>query len=267
MDHRLCLIGIAAAVALRYIWNMSETRDAMRSTHGLLPAVLRSQSSILIALDPEAVVLLWNSGAERTFGVKEETILGRAFPRCAIRWDWERIEQLVPGCIAPRDLRLVQPFTRPDGRPGVVAMQVKPQFRPDGGMTGCLWLGSDTGQSSVQLSPPPPTRVRPSEGVRTISEPTAVVPAATQRGTATVTRTQPPDPTRLYPVHYAHLDTHLVATGEDLAQWRILHAMETRLDDRGMEVVFTLSRRFPGHGLITRRILIAGGELVSIQDR
>ena len=72
------------------------------------------------------------------------------------------------------------------------------------------------------------------------------------------------DAARLYPVHVSFLDSNLVAHGEDPSQWRIAQAVETRLDEQGMEVLFTLSQRHPGRGTIRRRILVASGELVGV---
>lgn len=239
--------------------------DALRASHGQLPAVLLSRSSILIALDQQGVVLLWNAGAERTFGLPEELILGQPFSRCAIAWDWDRIEGLAPGGLSDREQRIIQPYMRRDGTTGLVAMQVKPQFDATGVQTGCLWLGSDASRVPAGaaaapgrgVAPPPPAQ---RAAVR--SQPVPRTPAPEH-----VIQAGASEHARRYPVHISFLDSHLVSQGEDLSQWRILHAEESRLDERGMEVCFTLARRYPAQGVICRRILIASGELVAIQDR
>lgn len=228
--------------------------DALRVSHGQLPAIVLSKSSILIAVDPAGVVLLWNTAAERIFGVTEESVLGHPFSRSAIVWDWDRIERLAPGGVSQRCQRIIQPFTRANGTPGVVAMHVSPQRNVGNVLTGCVWLGSDSGPAHGSRMA---DRVPSSEGrapkVWRTPAPEAPRPVAN-------------DPTLLYPVHISFLDGHLVSQGEDLAAWRILHALETRLDDQGMEICFTLVRRYPGQGMMVRRVLVASGELVGVSE-
>lgn len=225
--------------------------DALRASHGQLPAVLLSKSSILIAVDQAGVVLLWNTGAERTFGTPESEVLGHPFNRSGIAWDWARIERLAPGGVSPRAQRIVQPFTRRNGTSGVVALQANPQFNTANQVTGCLWLGSDTGQSGVAGTAPPRQSTAP---IRTpLPEPPAA-PSA-------------PDPGRQFPVHLSFLESHLVSHGEDPALWRITAAEETRLDEQGMEVLFTLARRPPGRGGMQRRVLVASGELIGVGEQ
>jgi len=281
--------------------------DALRNSHGRLPAVMRSRSSILITLDQNGIVLLWNSGAEQCFGRSEEQVMGRPFKHAGIRWDWERIAQVAPGGVCQHARRVVLPYSRPDGKLSVLAMQILPQFGPDGALTGCLWLGSDTGANTTKLasgpqpwqrpSMPTPAAVAPTAQSRTPGStsgrsPVAASPppspaSSTTRSFAPVPigslRTPPPgsaqepvptplpsaapvDPSKHFPIHLSFLDSHLVAQDDDLSNWRILHAKETRLDETGMEVLFTLSRRYPGQGIITRRILVVEGELVHVQD-
>lgn len=296
--------------------------DALRNTHGRLPAVLRSRSSILITLDQNGVVLLWNSGAEKAFGLSEAEVMGTPFTSCGIRWDWGRIRAVAPAGVSAVGRRLVQSYTRRDGSIGALALQVLPQFGPDGTLAGCLWLGTDTSEPEHQLTTGPvysqghwrppgaPPREGPGTGMRTpppgtltaqpgvgMKTPPPVRPdqAASSRTFAPVaadsaaTRSFDPvplstldasagepggergkpveaDPTKHFPVHLSFLDGHLVAQGDDLSRWRIVQATETRLDESGMEVVFTLTQRYPGQATITRRILVHAGELIRISD-
>lgn len=360
--------------------------NQLRESHGRLPAVVHSRSSILIVLDAQGLVMLWNSGAAWTFGIAAPQTLGRPFTAVPIPWDWSRVERTAPGGVSREDRRLVQAFTRRDGSAGVVVMQVKPQFDPSGQLNGCLWLGSDSGQAALSLAPgiadavratrrdppapalpigltttaapasgqpptahPPPSwRVRtplpftapgpvatpassppatpptalpptPSPGapqaprplgdwrtrtplpdgtgstftptptrgtVRTplpvapvsgstftptptrgtVRTPLPEAPNASSAYTPTPTRGTVRDPVVAYPIHVSFLDSHLQTLGEDLAEWRFLHVAESRLDEAGMEVSFTLSRRYPRDGFLKRRVLVASGELVGIYD-
>jgi PAS domain-containing protein len=231
--------------------------DALRASHGQLPAVLLSRSSILIAVDQAGLVLLWNAAAVQAFGPSEEQTLDRPFSRCGIAWDWERIESLAPGGISARAQRIVQPFTRPDGGAGTAMLQLNPQFTTGGEVTGCVWLGSDSGSAVVSggrgfvMRRPVAAKQQPTQRTPLPEEPAQ--PAAS-------------DSARLYPVHLSFLDSHLVSLGEDPTQWRLLSAEECRLDEQGMEVRFTLGRRQSRQDVMCRRILIASGELLGISE-
>lgn len=300
--------------------------DALRESHGRLPAILGSPSSILIVLDPFGTVLLWNSGAVRAFGIAEEAIVGKPFTAARIVWSWERVLQIAPGGVSLKECRVVQPFTRGDGRPGVAVLMVKPQFDRDGQLSGCLWLGCDSSQPAPEPPPArpavprPPTReatpaaghqvlppgrrgialpdLTPRSGVPLLPFPstkrdqTTSAPDLTPRSgvpllPVTPGTQRPPAriPTPLpeaarkterqaaiaealakFPVHVTFLDAHLQANGDDIEQWRFLNIEETRLDEDGMELMFTLTRRYPQQGFLRRRVLVKMGELVSVKE-
>ena len=72
------------------------------------------------------------------------------------------------------------------------------------------------------------------------------------------------DPRKMYPTHFDHLMHDLFASGETPEKWRVLDASETRLDEFGMEVEFTLVRH--GTDLVwRRRVLVDAGRLVKIE--
>ena len=72
------------------------------------------------------------------------------------------------------------------------------------------------------------------------------------------------DPRKLYPSHFDFLMRDLFASGESPERWRIIDATETRLDEHGMEVEFTMVRG--GTDLVwRRRVLVDAGRLVSIR--
>ncbi len=71
------------------------------------------------------------------------------------------------------------------------------------------------------------------------------------------------DPRKLYPHHFDHLMRNLFKMGEVPEEWRVLDATETRLDEHGMEVEFTLVRQ--GADLVWRqRVLVEAGKLIKI---
>jgi|GEM_PF-3424041 len=71
------------------------------------------------------------------------------------------------------------------------------------------------------------------------------------------------DPRKLYPAHFDGLMRDLYQRGQTPEQWRVLDASETRLDENGQEVEFTLVQH--GTDLVWRsRVLVSRGVLVRI---
>jgi len=73
------------------------------------------------------------------------------------------------------------------------------------------------------------------------------------------------DPRKLYPTHFDGLMRDLFQRGQQPERWRVLDASETRLDEDGQEVEFTLVQH--GTDLVWRcRILVSHGAMVRIQS-
>ena len=72
------------------------------------------------------------------------------------------------------------------------------------------------------------------------------------------------DPRRLYPIHFDHLMRDLLAAGQQPNNWRVLDATETRLDENGMEIDFTLIEQGTAR-IWRRRVLLAAGRLIAIR--
>lgn len=71
------------------------------------------------------------------------------------------------------------------------------------------------------------------------------------------------DPRKLYPLHFDALMRDLFQQGQQPEQWRCLDAHETRLDEDGCEVEFTLIQH--GTDLVwRRRVLVACGQVLRV---
>jgi PAS domain S-box-containing protein len=57
--------------------------------------LLASIPCILVGVDQNGLVTLWNAHAETTFGVAPGAVLHRPFRDCGIQWDWTVLEELV----------------------------------------------------------------------------------------------------------------------------------------------------------------------------
>jgi hypothetical protein len=76
------------------------------------------------------------------------------------------------------------------------------------------------------------------------------------------------DPRRLYPTHFEALMRDLFAQGEQPESWRVLDAIETRLDENGQEVEFTMVKRCSDRKeevVWRRRITASHGKVVRIE--
>jgi PAS domain S-box-containing protein len=92
-----------------------------------LSLVLRSISAILITLDPQGRIRLWNDAAEKVFRIGPGAARGREFATL-VRWDAERLRATLESCRAEREARRIDELAfeaAPDVR-GLVGMTITP---------------------------------------------------------------------------------------------------------------------------------------------
>lgn len=119
-------------------------------------------------------------------------------------------------------------------------------------------ISNNPRHSGQQSTRQPPARQQPA--------PQSVAQPAVQTGTPVNAYSNAIDPRKLFPLHFDYLMRDFFSTGETPEAWRVLDAMETRLDENGMEVEFTLIRQ--GTDLVwRRRVLMNAGRLVRIVTR
>ena len=102
--------------------------EELRRAHGETEQLLASISWILIAVDEKNRVTRWNAAAEQAFGRPAAEVLGRPLMRSAIRWEWRRVVEVIRQSRGrARAVRLDDvPYTRPDGKEGVLSLTVSP---------------------------------------------------------------------------------------------------------------------------------------------
>ncbi len=72
-------------------------------------------------------------------------------------------------------------------------------------------------------------------------------------------------PREQYPKHFDFLMRDLFQRGEQPEQWQVIAADESRLDEDGMDIDFTLLRTGTD-AVQRRRVVVQRGKLVGIQD-
>ena len=113
----------------------SHMREAKRETDLLLSAI----DSMLIGLDQEGRVNLWNSQSEISFGIKSSETLGQVFSKLPIQWeDSSKIEQNV----AKNGKRFEAVFHNKEGEHRIVGMSSFP-VSDEGVRKGSLIIGTD----------------------------------------------------------------------------------------------------------------------------
>ena len=107
-------------------------------------------------------------------------------------------------------------------------------------------------------APPPPVPLAP----RAVP---AVRPATPPPGRAVNPLSRAVHPREQYPRHFDFLMRDLFQRGEQPEQWQVIAADESRLDDDGMDVDFTLLRTGTD-AVHRRRVVVRQAKLVAIQD-
>lgn len=123
----------------------ARAQAALKHARDDLALILSSIPSILIVVDRDGCVRMWNAAAAATFTMPEAGILGRPFWGCAIPWDWTAIGRIANDGRVSRPERIDDVhYRRSDGSNGTVGFAITPITRSDGSGNGSLWLGADT---------------------------------------------------------------------------------------------------------------------------
>ncbi len=143
------LLPIQAHHTLVIIRNITERKQAetrLSETHRQQTQLLSSISSIIIGVDGEDRVTLWNEAAARTLAISSEEAVGQPFLELAIPWDWPEILYQVSNCREENSgtttLKEVR-YTRPDGKQGFLGITFDPIQDPNRDYAGFLLLAND----------------------------------------------------------------------------------------------------------------------------
>lgn len=114
--------------------------------------LLATIPSLLIAVDLEERVTLWNAYAERTLGFAATDVLGNKLAECPLPWEWSRLDPAMNECLATGESRSVEDlkYTTPTGQQGILGLGLHP-IRVGRGLAGCLLFGADvTARKAMQ---------------------------------------------------------------------------------------------------------------------
>lgn len=125
------------------ITRMRNTREQLRKGHELLERVLSAIPSILIGVNAEGEINLWNLAAEKTFGIKQCEAQGSRLFDCHIDWDKAEIDKAI---VVSRNLGESKlehfKYKRRDGSDGFLGITIN-SIHEAGMDAGFLFLASD----------------------------------------------------------------------------------------------------------------------------
>ncbi len=111
--------------------------------HALNEKLLSTIPSILIGIDQDGVITLWNQASAMTFGIDSGDTFGKKLPDIDVIWDSAAIEQGITQSRADGTARIDNiTFQRPDGSDGMLGLTVNTIY-DEGVESGFLLLGSD----------------------------------------------------------------------------------------------------------------------------
>ena len=136
---------VGRMVCLRDITDSKHLYEKLRRSAVQTELIMRSISSILVGLDSDNKVILWNDPATIAFGIESTDALGHLLHELPFTWNWELVNVAFDEVEANRcSYRLPDiSYRRTDGRDGILGVQLNPLQSEDGERLGLLLLASD----------------------------------------------------------------------------------------------------------------------------
>lgn len=119
--------------------------EEIKSAHVQINQLITSIKTIIMTLDNDSVVRLFNPTAEEAFGLHADDVIGKKVFDCGFTWNGDEIAGAIERCIsknAPVHIYKTS-FTRTDGSGGLLALDINPIFGEKGRHLGLIIWGSD----------------------------------------------------------------------------------------------------------------------------
>ncbi len=137
-ENKVRFVGI-----LRDITEKERAKEELRHEHEFNQQLLAAIPSILIGVNREGLVTLWNHSAATTFGIDSSRALNTHFSELEIQWNREMIDRGIADSRAMGPARIDNvAFRRPDGSEGILGLTINTIYEK-GLDNGFLLLGSD----------------------------------------------------------------------------------------------------------------------------
>lgn len=127
------------------ITDRKRAEEELRAAQAEVELLLATIPSIMIGLDHNGLVTLWNRPAEKIFGINADNVVGQVFRELKIDWEWEEVTRQIDLCrekdVETRVDELT--FKAPDGSEHILAMKINQVVESSGKVTGVLISGAD----------------------------------------------------------------------------------------------------------------------------
>ncbi len=131
-------------VIIRDITSRRAAEAAIRAEHAQQERLLGAITSVMVGVDADLRVTLWNAAAGRTFGIQPEDALRMSLGSLGLPWDWEAVEGLLARSaddgVSARIERL--PYRQQDGQEGFLTLTANPVLSR-AGRSGFLLVADD----------------------------------------------------------------------------------------------------------------------------
>ena len=126
---------------MRAQWTEAELQKVLAQSEQMLAAI----TSILIGVDQDGGITIWNAPARRAFGLEREDVMGMRLAECGLSWDWPSVMGAIAECGATQrparadDVRYVR-----DGSERFLGITINPVCGHSDVPLGFLLLAADT---------------------------------------------------------------------------------------------------------------------------
>lgn len=130
---------------------VEERTSALRTANVKNERLLAAIPSIMIGLDAEDRVTVWNGAAEQYLGHSASKVLGRPFREMDTQWNWEEISRFVTEArnrTGPKTLEDFR-YRRPNGKEGFLRIAHAAIPEEGGHASGLLLLAEDISEQKI----------------------------------------------------------------------------------------------------------------------
>ncbi|MEI7846729.1 MAG: CHASE4 domain-containing protein [Chloroflexota bacterium] len=120
-------------------------QNALFDAYTKIQLIISSISSIMVSVDSNGLVTLWNDVAARLLGLSANEVIGSNFYTLPINWDWERITRETASCIQDnKKTRMDDIFLgNMIDNPKILGITLTPLILKEETSRGFLLIGSD----------------------------------------------------------------------------------------------------------------------------
>jgi len=130
---------------LREIEEREQGQKALQDAYNEIHLIISSISSIMIGVDADGKVVLWNSVAARKLGLESNDVSGKDFFSLPIGWNSKQISVDAAACkVKNQKVRLDDIALETSGEHNrILGITLTPLYLQEGGRSGFLLIGSD----------------------------------------------------------------------------------------------------------------------------